>query len=103
MLYSQIWRVRRRGKPRVSARSWAWSVMLSADFPVSDSYIALASSGARASRTPEKRCRPPYPLPLPESIAATPAANSSQDQHVGPHLQRIELVQFSLTALHRKC
>jgi hypothetical protein len=30
----QIWRVRRRGRPRVYARSWAWSVMLSADFPV---------------------------------------------------------------------
>jgi hypothetical protein len=38
---------------------------------------------------------------LPESIAATPAANSSEDQHVGPHLQRIELVKFPVTALHR--
>jgi hypothetical protein len=36
-------------------------------------------SGACASRAHEKRCRPPFPLPLPESIAATPAANSSQD------------------------
>ena len=39
----RIWRVRRRGRPRVSARSWAWSVMLSADLPVSDCCIALAS------------------------------------------------------------
>jgi len=60
-------------------------------------------SGACASRAHEKRCRPPFPLPLPESIAATPTANSSQDQHVGPQLQRIELVKFSVTALHRKC
>jgi hypothetical protein len=60
-------------------------------------------SGACASRAHEKRCRPPFPLPLPESIAATPAANSSQDQHVGSQLQRIELVKFSVTALHRKC
>jgi hypothetical protein len=60
-------------------------------------------SGARAFRAHEKRCRPPFPPQLPESIAAMPAANSSQDQHVGPQLQRIELVKFSLTALHRKC
>jgi hypothetical protein len=58
-------------------------------------------SGACASPAHEKRCRPPFPPPLQESIAATSAANSSQDQHVGPHLQPIELVKFSVTALHR--
>jgi hypothetical protein len=43
-----------------------------------------------------KQANPLCFIQLPESIAAMPAANSSQDQHVGPHLQRIELV----VALH---
>ena len=59
-------RVRRRERPHVYARSWAWSVMLSADSPVSDSADFKNPIVVKVSGTATDLCRYRYYPALPQ-------------------------------------